>query len=116
MEGSCFALIIEKLSPFPSFRGCHQKFTPHIFRFVESQGNPAKDPLVLWLNGGPGCSSLIGLFNEHGPYKVSEDGKSLYENPHTWNRVCTFLTDNNRTLTFLSCMIENSFACVKFCK
>ena len=32
------------------------------FYFVTSQGNAAKDPLVLWLNGGPGCSSFDGAY------------------------------------------------------
>jgi cathepsin A (carboxypeptidase C) len=59
--------------------------------FVESQGNPATDPVLLWLNGGPGCSSLDGFLYEHGPLLVSEDGNSLRLNPYAWNTVANVL-------------------------
>lgn len=52
--------------------------------FVESQSDPSKDPLVLWLNGGPGCSSLLGLFTELGPYTI-QDG-NIVDNPYAWNK------------------------------
>lgn len=53
--------------------------------FVESQGNPSTDPLVLWLNGGPGCSSLLGLLTELGPIRVS-DNNTIISNPYAWNK------------------------------
>jgi carboxypeptidase C (cathepsin A) len=43
------------------------------YLFVESQSSPSIDPLVIWFNGGPGCSSMLGFSQEHGPF-VMEDG------------------------------------------
>ena len=58
-----------------------------IFRFVESQGSPQEDPFLLWLNGGPGCSSLDGLLTELGPFRVNDDGETLFINEYSWNTV-----------------------------
>ncbi|XP_041047592.1 lysosomal protective protein-like [Carcharodon carcharias] len=59
--------------------------------FVTSQQNPTNDPVVLWLNGGPGCSSLEGLLAENGPLHVHEDGSALYINKYSWNKVANVL-------------------------
>ncbi|XP_059186257.1 lysosomal protective protein isoform X1 [Centropristis striata] len=59
--------------------------------FVESQKNPSSDPVVLWLNGGPGCSSLDGLLTEHGPFLIQDDGVTLQYNPYSWNKISNVL-------------------------
>lgn len=42
------------------------------------QTNPETAPVVLWLQGGPGGSSLFGLFVENGPIMVDKDLKCEY--------------------------------------
>lgn len=57
----------------------------HLFYYlVESAHAPASDPLVWWMNGGPGASSLAGLFSENGPLLLNDAGV-LMENPFAWN-------------------------------
>ncbi|KVI00809.1 serine carboxypeptidase-like 40 [Cynara cardunculus var. scolymus] len=64
------------------------------YYFVEAE-NPKKSsslPLLLWLNGGPGCSSLAyGAMQELGPFRVNSDGKTLYRNKFSWNRAANVL-------------------------
>jgi cathepsin A (carboxypeptidase C) len=50
-----------------------------------SQSNPKDDPVVLWMNGGPGCSSMIGMVTEHGPFLFKPGTTEMYENLNSWN-------------------------------
>jgi len=63
--------------------------------FVQSQNNPATDPVVLWLNGGPGCSSFDGFVYEHGPFTFQPGGygskQNLTLNPYSWNKVANMI-------------------------
>ncbi|KAL7247047.1 hypothetical protein ACSBR2_002040 [Camellia fascicularis] len=66
------------------------------YYFVLSEGNPTKDPVVLWLNGGPGCSSFDGFVYEHGPFNF-ETGETkgslpkLHLNPYSWSKVSNII-------------------------
>lgn len=60
--------------------------------FFEATEDSASKPLVLWLNGGPGCSSIgYGEAEEIGPFHINADGKSVYLNPYSWNEVANVL-------------------------
>eukprot|EP00197_Chlamydomonas_leiostraca_P008089 CAMPEP_0202867848 /NCGR_PEP_ID=MMETSP1391-20130828/9657_1 /ASSEMBLY_ACC=CAM_ASM_000867 /TAXON_ID=1034604 /ORGANISM="Chlamydomonas leiostraca, Strain SAG 11-49" /LENGTH=607 /DNA_ID=CAMNT_0049547925 /DNA_START=146 /DNA_END=1969 /DNA_ORIENTATION=- len=60
--------------------------------FVTSTNDPVGDPLLLWLNGGPGCSSLGGGFmSELGPWLPLPGGTTLQANPYSWNKVSNTL-------------------------
>ncbi|XVF36223.1 hypothetical protein REPUB_Repub19eG0040000 [Reevesia pubescens] len=58
------------------------------YYFVESPPHVSSTkPLVLWLNGGPGCSSIgNGAMMELGPFRVKNDGKTLNPNKYAWNK------------------------------
>ncbi|CAL2035836.1 unnamed protein product [Caenorhabditis brenneri] len=59
--------------------------------YVESEESPETAPLVLWLNGGPGCASMEGLFIEMGPFRVRNNGEEVNRNPWTWNRIANII-------------------------
>eukprot|EP00249_Psilotum_nudum_P003267 c16661_g1_i1 orf=484-1947(+) len=59
---------------------------------TEAKENAQVKPLILWLNGGPGCSSLAyGAMEEIGPFRIHVNGSGLYNNEYSWNRVANIL-------------------------
>ncbi|MCJ1388992.1 hypothetical protein MMC18_001845 [Xylographa bjoerkii] len=54
------------------------------FWFFPSENALASDEILIWLNGGPGCSSLEGLLQENGPFLWQYGTFKPYANPYTW--------------------------------
>jgi len=64
------------------------------FWFFPAKKNPSTAPVVLWLQGGPGGSSLFGLFVENGPFTIDLD-LNLKAKPVTWNEKYSMLYIDN---------------------
>ncbi|KAI1341701.1 carboxypeptidase S1-like protein B [Xylariaceae sp. FL0016] len=61
------------------------------FWFFESRKDPENAPLSIWMNGGPGSSSLLGLFAENGPCYVNPDSNSTTLSEWSWNNEVNML-------------------------
>ncbi|EPS31077.1 Carboxypeptidase S1 [Penicillium oxalicum] len=61
------------------------------FWFFEARNNPQSAPLATWFNGGPGCSSMIGLFQENGPCHFVDGASEPSLNPYSWNTYANML-------------------------
>jgi carboxypeptidase C (cathepsin A) len=77
--------------------------------FFESQRT--KDPLLLWLTGGPGCSSLIAALYENGPFVFDTESTRLRANPYSWGDLAHVLyLESPGGVGFSTCS-ENDYSC-----
>jgi cathepsin A (carboxypeptidase C) len=88
-------------SYYAGFQPIQQKGSLFFWLF-ESRGNKAQDPLVIWLTGGPGCSSELALLVENGPYYVNKENNTLRINPYAWN--------NNANLLYIDQPLGTGFS------
>lgn len=89
---------------------------------IESTNNPSTDPIVLWLNGGPGSSSLIGLLTENGQIVTNDNSLTeeidgipqVFLNPYTWSSVANVLyLESPKGVGFSYCEgVKSSSQCV----
>lgn len=57
------------------------------FWFFPSENPAASNEITIWLNGGPGCSSLDGLFQENGPFLWQSGTFRPVKNPYAWTNL-----------------------------
>nr|GMD04309.1 serine carboxypeptidase-like 11 [Ipomoea batatas] len=83
------------------------------YYFVKSESNPNIDPIVLWISGGPECSSFVAMTEEFGPllFDVPKNNWSLPTlslNPYSWTKVASFI--------FLDLPVRTGFSYAKSSK
>ena len=59
--------------------------------FAESETDPVNDPVVIWFNGGPGCSSMLAFMQENGPIAIDDGEDYIKTNPYPWNKRANML-------------------------
>ncbi|CAD6499807.1 BgTH12-03914 [Blumeria graminis f. sp. triticale] len=57
------------------------------FWFFPSTNPLAEREVTIWLNGGPGCSSLNGLIQENGPFLWQSGTYQPILNPYSWTNL-----------------------------
>ncbi|KLO06645.1 alpha/beta-hydrolase [Schizopora paradoxa] len=81
----------------PVNRAGHPNDTLFFWAFEQKQGSltastkeDSTTPWGIWLNGGPGASSLLGLLLENGPLHVTVSG-SMESNPNSWDKFVDYI-------------------------
>ena len=85
------------------------QFNSHYFAWLsESRSQPSKDPLIVWLSGGPGCSSSLAMMTENGPCTAKEDGSGTTHNPFGWNTQANlmYVDQPGETTTWLLVLVS----------
>ncbi|KAD3338559.1 hypothetical protein E3N88_34080 [Mikania micrantha] len=110
------AVPMGKLVVFQWYIGVGENEAVQLFYyFVESERNPKEDPLIIWLAGGPGCSTIFAFIYEIGPlhfqYGSYINGvPELQVDPNSWTQVANVIFLDAPTLTGYSYAIDSNFA------
>ncbi|CAG2122864.1 unnamed protein product, partial [Medioppia subpectinata] len=74
------------ITQYSGFLTVNKKYNSNIFFwYFPALNKDKKAPLLLWLQGGPGGTSLFGLFNEHGPFVLNKNLKATLRE-YSWNQ------------------------------
>jgi carboxypeptidase C (cathepsin A) len=74
----------ERVAGYFQLKRNHTDTAEMFYFFFEARNNSDTAPLVLWLTGGPGCSSELAVFVENGPYMLNDKGE-VEERKYAWD-------------------------------
>lgn len=75
------------VASYSGYLTVNERFGSNVFFwYFPAETNVDAAPVVLWLQGGPGASSLYGLFEENGPFAVDDKGNAVKARKYSWSR------------------------------
>ncbi|XP_057424271.1 serine carboxypeptidase-like isoform X1 [Lotus japonicus] len=99
--GSDSGVSADDLGHYAGYYPIQHSHAARMFYFFFESRNSQEDPVVIWLTGGPGCSSELALFYENGPFKIA-DNLTLVWNEYGWDKVSNLLYVDQPTGTGFS--------------
>ena len=93
--------------------GSHIEITPEhhgnlFFWHFQNKHIANRQRTVIWINGGPGCSSMDGALMEIGPYRLKDDAHLVY-NEGSWDEFANVLFVDNPVGTGFSYVDTDSY-------
>ncbi|XP_046403551.1 venom serine carboxypeptidase-like [Ischnura elegans] len=84
------------ITSYAGYLTVNKEFNSNLFFwFFPSEVDVSKAPVILWLQGGPGASSLFGLFTENGPFFIEKDNATLKLRDYSWTKSYSLIYIDN---------------------
>lgn len=78
-------LLLKGIESYSGYLTVNKTYNSNLFFwYFPARNNAANAPVVLWMQGGPGASSLYGLFMENGPVFVNAQNR-LEKRQYSWH-------------------------------
>nr|CAI5831219.1 unnamed protein product [Callosobruchus analis] len=95
-------LVFQNVSSYAGYLTVNKHYNSNLyFWFFPSSGDYTRDPVLVWLQGGPGSPSMYGLLIEHGPFGVNKELK-LVLREHAWT--------NNHSVIYIDSPVGTGFS------
>ncbi|KAG4968524.1 hypothetical protein JHK87_034175 [Glycine soja] len=98
---------VEELGHHAGYYRLPRSKAARMFYFFFESRSSKNDPVVIWLTGGPGCSSELALFYENGPFQLTKN-LSLVWNDYGWDKASNIIFVDQPTGTGFSYTSDES--------
>ncbi|KAF5180328.1 Serine carboxypeptidase-like [Thalictrum thalictroides] len=105
--GDSSGVSVDDLGHHAGYYKLQHSHDARMFYFFFESRNNKKDPVVIWLTGGPGCSSELAVFYENGPFTIAKN-MSLKWNEYGWDKASNLLYVDQPTGTGFSFSSDKS--------